>query len=191
MYTSRHLATLFGVTIETIRLWTIEFADYLSPTARPGTNKIRLYSQSDLEVMTLVAEFKVQNRTYTEIHATLKSGQRGEPKVQSPDDITDLASSTREQRLALEVERLQRQLVEVRHELELQRKVAEQVYATREENMHLKARADLIEQERQRLLQQLAELNARIEQLAEKAGHEYAKGFIDALREANVTPTRE
>ena len=190
-YTSRHLATLFGVTIETIRLWTIEFADYLSPTARPGTNKTRLYSQADLEVMTLVAEFKAQNRTYTEIHATLKSGQRGEPKVQSPDDITDLASSTREQRLALEVERLHRQLAEVRHELESQRKVAEQVQAMREDNVHLKARADLIDQERQRLLQEIAALNARIEQLAEKAGREYAKGFIDALREANVTPTRE
>jgi DNA-binding transcriptional MerR regulator len=190
-YSTKHLGTLFGVTPETIRLWTAEFAEYLSPTAHPGPNRARYYTQEDLDVLTLVANLKADGIVFTEIHASLRAGQRGDAAVQSPDEISEIATANREQRLALEVERLHRQLAEVRHELESQRKVADQVHAMREDNVHLKARAELIEEERHRLVQQITELNARIEQLAEKAGHEYAKGFLDALREANVTPTRE
>jgi DNA-binding transcriptional MerR regulator len=187
-YSTKHLGTLFSVTPETIRLWTAEFAEYLSPTAHPGPNRARYYTQEDLEILTLVANMKADGIVFTEIHASLRAGQRGDAAVQSPDEISEIATANREQRLALEVERLQRQLVELRHELESQRKVADQVQVMREENVHLKARAELIEQERQRLQQQLDELREQIIQLAEKAGHEYAKGFIEALREKNGSP---
>ncbi len=190
-YSTKHLGTLFGVTPETIRLWTAEFSAYLSPTAHPGPNRARYYTQEDLEVMTLIASMKADGIIYSEIHANLRAGQRGEPVVQSPDEISEIVTATREQRLALEVQRLQRQLVEVNHELESQRKLAEQMQAVREENVHLKARAELIDEQRQRLQQQSEELREQIVQLAEKAGQEYAKGFLEALRETNAVSPRE
>jgi DNA-binding transcriptional MerR regulator len=183
MYTSRHLATLFDVTVETIRLWTIEFAAYLSPTAQPVPNKTRQYTQDDLEVLTLVAKLKSEGSTFADIHANLKSGQRGTATVRNPEEISQISTASREQRLVLEVERLQRLMVQMQQELETQRQIAEQVTTTREENVRLQARLENSQRERERLEQQVKELADRIEYLAREAGREYAKGFVDAIRE--------
>lgn len=185
MYTSRHLSSLFDVTIETIRLWSIEFASYLSSTANPGTGKARQFSQDDLEVLTLVADLKGQGMTFADIHANLKSGQRGKATVRSPEDISQIAGTDPRQRLMLEVERLRRQLVDTQSELEAQRKIADQALAAQQENARLEARLEVAERERERLEKTTIDLSTRIEHLAREAGREYAKGFIDAMREKN------
>lgn len=181
MYTTRHLAALFEVHIETIRLWAVEFAEYLSPTARPGSNRPRQFSQDDLGVLTLVSDMKRAGRAFVEIHATLKSGQRAEPTVSNPEDIDQLASVDRDRRLALEVERLSRLLQETRDELERQRQIAAAVAETRDANVRLQVELSVSERERQRLEGEVARLNARIIEIAGDAG--YHKGVIDGLRE--------
>lgn len=183
MYTSKHLAALFHVTVETIRLWAIEFASYLSPTAQPGTKKPRYFTQSDLDTLTLVADMKAHGKTFTEIHATLQAGQRGNATVQSPDDIDDLTAPDATERLAMELRSTRQQLTEMRAELDRQRQVAEQVTVTREENIRLTARMEAIEQERVRLEQ-------RIDELITAQTQAYAQGFKDGFRE-NTTPAHE
>lgn len=82
-------------------------------------------------------------------------------------------------------------LLETQQELEAQRKIAEQVLAMREENVHMRAREELIEEERQRLKQEINDLHEQIVQLATKAGQEFSKGFLQALRETNVAPPQK
>ena len=68
---------LFSTSKESIRLWSIEFAKYLTPTAAPSEKgRHRQYSDSDLEVFSLIARMKDEGHTEAEIHVALANGQR-------------------------------------------------------------------------------------------------------------------
>lgn len=83
---------------ETIRQWSIEFAEYLSPSASPSEKgKHRLYNDDDWTVFSLVAEMKDRGVTFEEIHLALKNGQRGE----LPDGVPGMALSMPNQQIAL------------------------------------------------------------------------------------------
>src|SRR5690348_3968566 len=95
-YSSRQIAALYSVSIETIRVWTLEFAEYLSPTAQPGRNKNRVYTVTDLEVLSLVAELKNQGKVFSDIHLALKAGQRGAAPILEPQEIQAITYGERE-----------------------------------------------------------------------------------------------
>src|SRR4051794_16913775 len=100
-YTTRQIAALYSVSIETIRIWTLEFAEYLSPTAQPGRNKNRVYTVSDLEVLALVSELKGQGKIFSDVHLALKAGQRGAAPNLEPQEIQAITYGEREKRLSL------------------------------------------------------------------------------------------
>lgn len=77
-FTASELASLFSVSEQTIRHWSNEFKDYLSPRANPGTKRVRAYTEEDLAVLALVAEMKSRGQVYQDIHVALASGQRGQ-----------------------------------------------------------------------------------------------------------------
>jgi DNA-binding transcriptional MerR regulator len=79
------IARLFRVSGQTVRQWSIEFAEHLSPTANPGRNRTRNYTEDDLAVFALIAEMKARGRVYHDIHTALSIGQRGE--IPSPETI--------------------------------------------------------------------------------------------------------
>ncbi len=80
------LAKEFGVTPSTLRNWTGEFSDHLSPLANPGKGKNRTYSQEDAEIITLVAEMRGQAAKYADIHAALEAGDIGQWPPFRPED---------------------------------------------------------------------------------------------------------
>jgi len=84
-YSTRHLADLFGVSRETIRSWSREFADYLSPTATPGENRHRQFVDDDLKVFSLVHQQKQAGMLFADIHAALANGIRAE--IPSGEDL--------------------------------------------------------------------------------------------------------
>lgn len=90
-------AELFNVARETIRKWAIEFESYLSATARPPEGGVRRFTVEDIEVFALVAEMKEQGKVFDDIHAALRSGQRG----QIPDNPSALASVPNNPQLVL------------------------------------------------------------------------------------------
>lgn len=75
---TKDLAELFNVAEPTIRAWCGEFEDYLSPDANPGEGRTRYYNDDDVKVLALVAEMKTQGKTFEDIHASLKTGVRGD-----------------------------------------------------------------------------------------------------------------
>lgn len=116
-YTTQQIADLFGVSDQTIREWSERFALYLSPSANPGKKKARLYSQQDLQVLSLVSQMKTRRMEYNEIEASLQAGQRGEAPEITPGELSTLQSNEIQRRLTIQIEYLQRQLDEVGQEV--------------------------------------------------------------------------
>lgn len=79
MYSAIQVATLFNSARETVRKWAVEFERELSPTANPGDGRQRIFTDNDLEVIALIVEMKGQGKLYSDIHAALANGQRGQP----------------------------------------------------------------------------------------------------------------
>lgn len=78
MYTASQVAKLFNTARETIRNWAIEFERELSPSSNPGDGRKRMFSDSDLEIIALIAEMKGEGKLYADIHAALANNQRGQ-----------------------------------------------------------------------------------------------------------------
>jgi DNA-binding transcriptional MerR regulator len=75
MYTTEELATTFHTTPETIRQWAIQFKDHLKPTANPGQNRARQFTDDDMRTMTLIAELKARKLRPDEIKQAILSGE--------------------------------------------------------------------------------------------------------------------
>jgi len=71
---------LLKVSRETLRDWSLKCQAYLSPTANPPREgrrgRKRLYNDSDLEVLALVAAMRAAAGSWDEILASLAAGQR-------------------------------------------------------------------------------------------------------------------
>lgn len=189
-FTTKHLATLYGKSETTIRNWAIEFADYLSPTATPQSGKNRFYTGEDITVFALVAEMKDQDQTFEQIHLSLKSGQRGDPPDLSQEDIHTLAVSERERRITLEVEALQRTIIQLRQDMREYQEKADQVDEINLENARLKATMEYLKSDLDLNRAQLKEAQQRIEALAKEMGQSYVKGVMDTLREKGDLPKK-
>lgn len=212
-YTTQHLAVFFGRSKATVRNWSVEFADYLSPTATPEEGKVRYFTEEDLKVFALIADYKDRDQTYEQIHMALSSGARGALPDLSESEIQSLATSERERRIALEVEALQRTIVQLRQDLHLAQEKANIVDEVNLENMRLKTQLELTQQQLEevkkttldqlsqsqqrsqemeaRLEKLIGQYNKRIEELSLQIGREYAKGVLDALREKGELPPKK
>jgi len=196
-YSSRHTATIFGVALETIRNWADEFQDYLSPTATPGHGKHRMYSFEDLKVFSLVADLKKQGMTYSDIHASLRNGQRGQPPALPPDEVQALVVGDQERRLSLEVDYLQRSLIRAQQELDEARTALKEAAQIKEEKIRLETRLESEqkrveekEQHIQALKEDLTTAQRRIEELLRESGQQYAQGLMDALERRGDLPKK-
>ena len=76
-YSATQVSQIFSVTRESVRRWAVEFADHLSATANRSDGRQRAFTDSDLEVLALVASEKQAGKRFDEIHAMLSNGQRG------------------------------------------------------------------------------------------------------------------
>jgi DNA-binding transcriptional MerR regulator len=82
MYQTKDVCEAFDISRQTVRIWTAEFAEYLSPSATPEKGQQRNFSDEDMAVFALVHEVKQRGGTYENAHVQLKSGQRGELPTQ-------------------------------------------------------------------------------------------------------------
>lgn len=175
-YKNKDMQVLFNISPDTVRVWSEEFHQYLSPMATPGTGKHRTFNDEDLRVFALIAQQRDQGFDYESIHAALRVGARGELP-----DVTDERALTQHAELQLT---LARDMV-VRLESQL-RETEERAKVLHDENIRLqtseKHARDLVEQvakerdaaqsEIQRLQRELGKLEAKLEILQEQKGDE-------------------
>lgn len=83
MYQTKDVCEVFDISRQTVRIWTAEFAEYLSPSATPEKGQQRNFSDEDMAVFALVHEVKQRGGTYDNAHLQLKNGQRGELPTKS------------------------------------------------------------------------------------------------------------
>lgn len=164
MYATRHVARLLNITEESIRLWTKEFAPYLSPTALPTPGRHRRYTDADLAVLALVSQMRDIGHLYEDIHTALAAGQR----AQAPQEtITTILEQSSRSELAL-VERGFAQLQLERDQLKQQ--IAElNIQNSRLEGQLDRAERELLQAREEiiRLHRENAKLELRLEQAEE------------------------
>jgi DNA-binding transcriptional MerR regulator len=151
MYTTKDICDKFGVSRETVRQWTSQFGDYLSPTATPEKGRQRNYTDGDLSVFALVSNLKSTGSTSEEITAALSAGQRGEAPIEAQVVPTSDASLTT----------LRRDVVQLRQELDT---IKTELLMTQGENRLLKQQLDDKEKRIENLYVQLARYKVTNEQ---------------------------
>lgn len=155
MYTTTHAALIFGCSVETIRLWAMEFQAYLSPNANPGKGRMRQFSDDDMRVLALVATMRKSKSPDADIHASLRNNERGEIPALTPEEINTLALSG-DRAVSAEIAILNRQLEKVQAELESALERAEQADVLKEENIRLQTTVDLQHRQIEKLEERLS-----------------------------------
>lgn len=140
-----------------------------------------MYTVADLEVLSLVSEMKRQGSTYADIHATLKSGQRGNAPELPPAELQIIAASDQERQLVLHIEYLQHTLAQVRTEFGVVKKEAATVYQLREEKAKLEATLEYTQRELEETKTALEQSRKQGLNLSKQLGEEYARGVMEAL----------
>ncbi len=156
----------FGVSVEAVRKWCIEFERYLSPRANPGGGKTRILTEEDLTIIALIVERRAESATYAEIHADLENGQRGKiPEEKADSNTTALVAMERMRQVLLDNERLTNQVADYQkrlEDLERQREEVIRVQATLDME---RLRAERAETTIQQLLEERRELDREIARL--------------------------
>ena len=105
-YQPKHVQQLFSKSPETIRLWSLEFAQFLSTDANPGSGGgHRRYTDDDLRVFSHINIRKAEGATNESISAELTNGQRATP----PRDVVAIIAADEKSEVML----LQNQVIEL------------------------------------------------------------------------------
>ena len=183
-FTSKEIAHIFGYTEQTVRKWADEFGEYLSLAASPGNGRHRDFQVEDLTVLSFIAQEKDKHATYEDIHASLKTGARGDMPEISEDRLKFLAASESEKQATIEVVALQRHIADLSERLNRAEIIAAKVDQMTQENVRLQTRLEMTEEtvkskdgEITTLKSELKEAQRRIEELNRQLGREYTEGF--------------
>lgn len=106
--TPKHVAALLGVSPVTLRKWSVEFADLLSPSAADAPGRAgRRYSESDIATLRHIAALLDQKLTYTQArerlvgHATAAQDAPEDTARPIIGDVTVIEPSDQQQALAM------------------------------------------------------------------------------------------
>lgn len=65
----------------TVRLWTGQFTDWLSPHTRPVKGQLRLYTEEDVRCLTIVRDLRRRHIPYEEVRTRLSAGSVVRPEM--------------------------------------------------------------------------------------------------------------
>lgn len=118
-YTTRHAARLYNLKSEqTIRNWIKEYAEYFSASVSPGKGIDLLLSDEDMAVLDMIASMRTDRRPADEIHAALRSGQRGSLPHLTAEQLEALARGDIENHLSVQLNNLRVELDETKRRYE-------------------------------------------------------------------------
>lgn len=76
-FSTKQLYSLFNCSHQTIKNWTKDFSEWLSPTAQPDAGRKRVFTESDVRVFELVHRLKGEGKFNEDIKAALGAGEMG------------------------------------------------------------------------------------------------------------------
>jgi DNA-binding transcriptional MerR regulator len=188
-YNTRQAASIYKVTPQTMNTWAKEFASYLTATANPGGKRQRQFTKEDMRVFSLVSEMQRENLTFTDIHASLASGARGDVPLIEPDEVKAIVAGEVESQLSLENERLRSMLVEAQTALRKAEKDLTRLREVEDEVVVLKTelRVDKAAKEEliARLERQIEQITKRNEELSSQSGEQFTRGYLKGFQDRN------
>ena len=183
-FSTTDISHYYDFAVPTVRNWAIEFSEYLSPSANPGQGKQRSFTVEDLTVIDLVATYKRRQVTYDDIHLALKAGQRGDAPNITEQELKALSATEGEKRASLEIQVLQRSILDLRQQLHEAGEKAAKVDQVVQENVKLQTLNTEVSRQRDGLQQRYDEAMQQLQELNRQLGREYAAGFKDGLKES-------
>ena len=190
-YSTKHVELLYGVSHETVRRWTDEFAEYLSHSANPGKGRHRNFNDADMQVLALVADYKSRGVLFEEIHAALKNGQRGNGRALPPVDMQAMILGEKEKQLQTEVDYLRRSLNDALAEAKQAQIYKEEVVKTQAQLELANHQLDDLKERFQDTTQELEEAREEIKKLSREVGEAYVRGIMEALERRGNFPKKE
>lgn len=128
-FSTKQLYLLFNCSHQTIKNWTKDFSEWLSPTAQPDAGRKRVFTEMDVRTFELVHRLKGEGKFNEDIKAALGAGQIGNmPEIpaqlsapqntalaiamQQVNDLTEMleAAKQREAELNVKVDVLEKML---------------------------------------------------------------------------------
>jgi DNA-binding transcriptional MerR regulator len=131
----------------------------MSVSANPGTGRHRQFTEDDMAVLSLVAQMKRDNMIFADIHASLESGQRGNPPLLPVSEVEALVVEERETQLVAQIHKLEEIVVQLEQE-------RDNLLPIRDENIRLKVRLE----ESEKVAVQLQTAQEEIKQLYRQIG---------------------
>lgn len=174
LYTSGQVAEIVGVVAQTIRDWSDEYWEYLSPGARPEKGAIRRYTEHDVRVFLTINRERDRRLPADEIVGILEKGDLVE-EIPERIEVEDSVPASEHILALTRIDTLTRELQRTRnaHEREIERLVAEKERFIEERDQSAK--------ERDEVLERLDAANRRIADLREAKGR--VEGQLEQMQE--------
>lgn len=181
-YTTTQISEILEKTPQTIRNWTDEFSEYLSPLAtQEGRNK--LYTLDDLAVLSFIKDMRESGFRPEEIGSALARGDRSEIDVEDLSvALRNTEATTNPTKLIVELQMAQRKIDSLSTELETVRKELEMSRKLREDYIRLETEMNYV---RAHYEERLQEINRQHEQrLKDKESQisQSAQLYVDLLK---------
>ncbi len=186
MFSTAEMAAYYQVSEQTIRAWSKEFADDLSPTSNPGIGKNRSFALEDFSVLTIVDEMKKQRKAFEEIHAALNAGQRAQPPDLTEKDMKALAATEGEKKATLEIQALQQYIIDLQQRLNRAEETAEASEALKIKNAQLETRVEILQSQADELVALRTEVRRLEREVGKTHGQAYIEGYKAGLREQGL-----
>jgi len=78
-YSVGQVSTSVGISKQSVRAWTVRYADQLSDTASPAEGIERRYVPADIEILATVKHFRARGMTLADIGPMIARGDRLDP----------------------------------------------------------------------------------------------------------------
>lgn len=144
---TNEVARLLGVSDSTVKLWSREFADYLTPPAQGGYGRSRNFSELDARILAKIGELKSALTLAEDIHFTLSSMKAGDWAA-----LPDLPTGSQDNG--------EQEAEEARLDLEHRRLLQEKVDNMGEQLARVEADRDRLHQELAQAKETIGELRA-------------------------------
>ena len=102
-FTVTQSARAAGISASTVRLWAKEYAEYLSPGARPGKGEQRLFAPDDIAIFKTIRAIRGSGGNTEQIVAALDNGERLETPQEPPQDVPGQSPGTQTALLPMEL----------------------------------------------------------------------------------------
>jgi len=166
MYTTKHAQKLFEVkSDQTIRNWIKEFQEFFSIDATPGKGVDLQLTSEDMQVLDLIASMRGDRRPAEEIHATLRTGERGNIPEFSPEQLDLLVDGEYEKYLSTQLSEFNLKIEQLTQENE---ELKSSIQPIRDKNIQLEAERIALDKQIEELKSQLEKERERSERVADQ-----------------------